>query len=477
MARGNMIVSVVDVGQGQCTFVEIYNSANTKIVETLLFDCGTDHPSAETQNNLQYIADRVELMDTPTIDCIFFSHSDNDHVSLTMDLLKKFTTKPAVGEVWYGGEYSLYKKGKKDNVLDYLVDNHYCTINDIQTPDADCTDYSKKRKAYEYYLWESSDHSVKVHLLGGNVLDGKLSTDPGTSPPPKKRLRYAEPKNRVSLVCGLYYAGTSYVICGDATFKTMAAIAKVFEGGTSVFGSNFMTTLPHHGSRTTGFAVSSTKSASPKNKAIVKAFADIVNSMTISISAYSMHSHPSMELMNTFLPTIGTPVLKDKRLKGKNLHHLNGYLDLDLTFPTGLRPIKTYHIFESQSNTYSTQYSNFSSLFSKKARFKYNLGGSSAQKADGPIDSTTPLNKFACWTFEIDTSGSSNSLEIGGYTRLGGTLFTGPTTTSKASILSAEEKGEQMEETIPVTQVRTREREIFRPASSLRTMRYHQQTI
>lgn len=478
MARGNMIVSVVDVGQGQCTFVEIYNSANTKIVETLLFDCGTDHESGETQNNLQYIANQVEKMDTPTIDCIFFSHSDNDHVSLTTDLLGKFTAKPKVGEVWYGGEYSLYKKGTKDNVLDYLVKNNYCTKKNIKTMDADSTGYSKSSGDYSYYLWRSSDNTVEVNLLAGNVLDGDLSTDPGTVPPPLKRLRYAEPKNRVSLVCALNYAGYSYVICGDATFKTMSAIEKTFDNGTTVFDNNVMTTLPHHGSRATGFAVSSTASASSKNKAIVSAFAETLNSETISISANGMHFHPSIELMNSFIPESISPILRDPRLKGKNLHHLNGYLDLDLTFPKGLLVFKTYLIFETSSNVFSTQYSNFTVSFSKKASFKYTIGAGSAEKPDGVVSSTTAINEVACWRFHIDKSGSTPASWIGGYPSMAGAQFTKPALASKASSLSfAKGSEEQIEIATPLPQIRTRDRGILQPASTRKTTPYHQQII
>lgn len=473
-----MIVSVVDVGQGQCTFVEIYNPANTKIVETLLFDCGTDHESTQTQNNLQYIADQIETMDTPAISCIFFSHSDNDHVSLTVDLLGKFTTKPTVGQVWYGGERSLYKKGKSENVLDYLVKNNYCTSGDIKTPNADSTGYSKSSGRYKYYLWASSDNSVKVHLLGGNVLDGDLSTDPGTSPPPLKRLRYAEPKNRVSLVCGLYYENFSYVICGDATFKTMAAILKTFENGTTVFNGNVMTTLPHHGSRATGFAVSSSQSASTKNKAIVSAFSETLNSETTSISAYMKHNHPSMELMNSFIPESLSPILKDPRLKGKNLHHLNGYLDIDLTFPSGLSPMKVYQIFETASNTFSTQYSDFGVALNNQARFKYQLGATSAQKPDGVINSTTPINQFACWKYRVDKSSSTPKSFIGGYPNMAGTLFTAPATVSKAAVLSAAEDDEpKIEAMTPIAEVRSRVRLNRPPAFKARSTQYHQQIL
>lgn len=432
-----MIVSVVDVGQGQCTFVEIWNDTNTKIVETLLFDCGTDQESTVTSNNLQYIANQIQTkMDTPAISCIFFSHSDDDHISLTRDLLNKFTVKkPSVGSVWYGGEYDLYEK-RGTNILNYLVTNGYCAKGDIKTVNADYTGYSKLIGNYTHYLWRSGDSSVTVYPIVGNVLaDDDPSVD-STAPPPKKRTRYAEQKNRVSLICGLYYRGFSYVICGDATNKTMAAANTVFSLGTTVFNSNVMTTLPHHGSRATGFAVTSSKAASTKNKTIVNSFATIMNSETLTISAYQLHSHPSMELMNEFIPRATSPILRDPRLKGKNVHHLNGFQDLNLTVPSGLILFKTYYIFETQSNTYSTQYSQ---LFG--ALFSYNLGNTYATKSEGVIPTTPPtsINPFACWIYQINTSGTTVQSYIDGVPYLGGAIFTSAPTTTLARLQSDEQ--------------------------------------
>ena len=148
MSTGKIIVSVVDVGQGKCTFVEIYNTSNT-LIHTLLFDCGSDKQSAETQDNLQYIADKVSGMGTPAFDCIFFSHSDKDHISLTKDLLDKFSSskKPKVKEVWYGGDRTKYTK-YKFNILDYLEAQGYCDTADLKAAPSNYTGYDPDKKKY-----------------------------------------------------------------------------------------------------------------------------------------------------------------------------------------------------------------------------------------------------------------------------------------------------------------------------------------
>src|SRR5215213_899170 len=100
MATGNVVVSVVDVGQGQCTFIEVYDDSTptAKLVHAVMVDCGSDKKSDDTPTNLGYIAAKVQEMAKPAFDCIIFSHSDKDHISLTKDVLDKFppTKKPTV---------------------------------------------------------------------------------------------------------------------------------------------------------------------------------------------------------------------------------------------------------------------------------------------------------------------------------------------------------------------------------------------
>jgi len=54
MATGKMKLTVIDVGQGQCTFMELYDdtSPTPKLINTLLFDCGSNKKSDVTEANL-----------------------------------------------------------------------------------------------------------------------------------------------------------------------------------------------------------------------------------------------------------------------------------------------------------------------------------------------------------------------------------------------------------------------------------------
>lgn len=424
MATGEVHVSVVDVGQGQCTFVEIYDTTG-KLAQTLLFDCGSDKLSTETQTNLKYIADKVSSMDTPAFDCIVFSHSDKDHIYLMYDLLKKFDSKPEIKEVWYGGYRPQYTK-YGHNILDDLQSDYGVLDAQMKSPKAGDTGYDTTTKKYNTYFWKSPDEKVVIRPIKSNVISDDPDIDDGGDITVRTT---AESKNRVSIVCGLYYAGASYVICGDATSKTMASINTLFSDGTTVFDRNLMLTIPHHGSRATGFAVSSSRDASDAAIEVVDTFSGIMKANSISVSAYEKHRHPSLELMNRFIPTVVSPILGDPRLKEVNAHRITAYLDIDLDQPSGWTLVKgASYDFDSKTNTFTTKYSHLITFFA------YNLGDTSVKKSKGRKDISVAINEFASWKYETQTDGS---FLLGGYPNLSSASFT----TAAVASLSLREEG------------------------------------
>ncbi|CAN5747412.1 hypothetical protein BH11BAC7_BH11BAC7_11520 [soil metagenome] len=446
MAIANIVVTVVDVGQGQCTFVEVYDTTPA-LIHTLLFDCGTNHRSPSEGINLDYIVAKVSGMATPAFDCIFFSHSDTDHTNLTANLLLKFTPakKPTVKKVWYGGDrdhYTVIVGSDLFNILDYLVANNYCLTTDIFSPDPDKTDYADPN-TWTGTLWKTGDGTtnVQVYSLIANVLKTTPET-PVTGTPPRKRRKVAEAANRVSIVCGLYYAGASYVICGDATNKTMATINTAFVNGTTFFDNNHMTTAPHHGSRKTGFAVPSSAKASATTAKNVTDFAALVKSRTMTLSVYDHHKHPSLELVNSFIPTITSPFLKDTRFT-PNTHRIvlfnNTNNSIVLVDGSGTKLYNDYYGFDTPTCTFSTWYS----------RFTYNtykLGEALVGPYSALVTPLTAINPNACWRYEISADGSWS---VGGYANLSLPLaiFTGATTTSVAGMaaVTAETKTTEQE--------------------------------
>jgi len=425
MAIGKVVVNVVDVGQGQCTFVEVYDDTAT-LIHTLLFDCGSDKQSANTQTNLRYIADTVSAMAVPTFDLVVFSHSDTDHISLMYDLLQKCSKKPRIKEVHYGGLRANYTK-HGFNILNCLVTQNYCNKEDVEKFLTNDTDYSSVLGEYNYVLWKSNTgvNDVKVRLIAANV----LSSDPDwDSDDGDFETKTAEAKNRVSAVCGLYFVGASYVICGDATNITMAAIGNYFKG-TTVFDNNRMITLPHHGSRATGLAVASGKEANETAVGVVRTFAALMKSHLLTASAYEKHRHPSLELIRYFIPyTEQVPFLQDSRLKEKKAHRVSVNIDLNLQYANATKIAQTYWSFDTPSALFTTRYCDAGPYLS------FTIGsGSNIVKASDGVNS--PLNSFASWVFTTAANGSNT---LSGYDNLGGTSFTAPASSALSDAFAPE---------------------------------------
>ena len=488
MATGLITLTVVDVGQGQCTFLEVYDDSTptAKLIQTVMMDCGSDKKSDDTPTNLKYIAERVASMAKPAFDCIIFSHSDKDHISLTQDVLDLIPAKkkPVVKKVVYGGDYDQYKKNGT-NILSDLQTNGYCKKKDITSPGSYWSNYVPTSGTFEGDpLWESSDKAVKIYSVVANVLSNDPDWDSNDEDLYGSK---AEEKNRVSIICGLYYGGASYVICGDATNITMSATNQHFKG-TTVFNKNKMTTLPHHGSRATAYGVSRAKDPSAAAIKVVDTFAKLLKSMTLSASAFEKHRHPSMQLMSAFIPTLTTPFLRDARLKQKNTHRLSAYVDIEIEIKapptTGVKKKKTSGgtlsreyawSFDSNTCTFTTRYTDPYKIYS------YNLGNKECDESDGVNDNTTTgeeevINPHACWQWVGLSDGSSR---VGGYADLSLplTLFTSgpvalaiqPGELGRRAVWEFDKDGNEIARKVnkpsPVT-VRTKNKPAQQPASS-----------
>lgn len=403
MATGNVIVTVVDVGQGQCTFVEIYDDDGMAptLLHTLLFDAGSDKRSTQTKTNLNYIVNRIVNMAVPKFDCLFFSHSDNDHISLMWYILSEIKRLLApntltIDRVIYGGAWVKYKKRKK-NILDYIYNQGLC--DDMRGEESNYTNYNRVHQDYDSSLWKSDDLSVGVYALAVNVLSdnpnwGQNDLDVEGND--------AEELNRVSLVAGLYYNNRSYIICGDATNETMSAIIKRFNNvPPNFFNNNFMTTLPHHGSRITGYAVHGAQQPSLKSMFIVTGFADLLKSQTITVSAYRKHSHPSLYLMTDFIPTIKTPLIRDPRLSEVNSHRVTANIDFNLLNSQAVVIRQNDdQSFETKINTFSTNY------YIGYTTFSYQIGGLLVNPSQGLVPPAAAINPFASWQYTTPAAGN-----------------------------------------------------------------------
>ncbi|MGV8894028.1 MAG: hypothetical protein ACOH2K_14005 [Burkholderiaceae bacterium] len=401
MATGKIVVTVVDVGQGQCTFVEIWDTADA-LAETLLFDCGTGLIGGKSPNigvNLDYIVARVSSMTPPTFNLVSFSHQDGDHWTLMKTLLEKFTVpkKPVITKVWYAGNRAKFttNKKKKNNLFKYFVDNGYCTELQISQVEDNKTNVTQATGAFDTIFWENSDKKVQLYLLAGSVLTD--TPDDLTRKPTVKQMGACEVINRISLVFMLRYEAKDYFICGDATNRTMAFAN--YYAKNSVFAHSVMLTLPHHGSRKTAFE--NPLDGTNNDALTISTFAQLLRAQTLTVSAFQQFSHPSLRLIEQFTPSTNPlPIVKDKNLT-VNYHSVYVYFDRALSMKrVNNSAITKYQTFASESNIYGTF------CFKKAPTFSVQNILMATLVANANIAGVS-TNPHACWAYTTASGGGT----------------------------------------------------------------------
>lgn len=346
MATAGIQVYSLDVGQGMCTFVEVYNDAD-QIINVLLFDLGSSKNSgAAGRPTVAFLAQQIKKRTPePFIDAIFISHKDSDHVSLIAALLKELPGV-AVGRVCYGGRYEWYSTVLKE--LEKRCDNIYGF-------GVGMSNFSREFGAYVGSLWNRND--VAVYLLAVNTPfknEIAFSSYENISKKPD-----GDQANSKSMVCVVRYQSSDFAISGDATYPTLAYINTLL--GNLRFTWVKMMLLPHHGSRKTTFGLPKTDAKiSDQAKLVVQTFARNMGSKTLIASADTKHSHPSLETTALFQQYADQMPnwWQDDNLTGHR-HYLSAFIDSDLV-ATGVKTIKKgfYKSFQTTWNVFSTLYFN-----------------------------------------------------------------------------------------------------------------------
>jgi hypothetical protein len=350
MATGSIVVNVLDVGQGQGTFVEIYSTGGT-LTNTLLFDLGSAKGSTTAGlPSINYIADKVALMATPKIDYMSLSHKDRDHVNLLVKLITAINLKIApkeleIGMVRYGGVKEWYSNN---------------LIKELEKICPDVDSLSLRHTCYKppstwTPIWLKND--VYVYILLANIptddVDVGAMDELGDDKPD------SELANSVSIISSIWWNNNQFFINGDATFVTFQESNKIFKLVPN-FQEPKMVTLPHHGSRKTTFGLSSsTEDASKEATAVVETFAKKISAKTVTSSAeiFGSYHHPSYDVMTSFNKFADqvTNWYSDPNLD-KNRHYVTAYLDNTMTNSKKATLSGVYSSFETTMNVYSTLY-------------------------------------------------------------------------------------------------------------------------
>ena len=351
MATGNVIITVLDVGQGQGTFVEIYDT-NNNLTNTLLFDLGSAKGSwTAGESSIDYVAAKIATMSTPKIDYMSLSHKDRDHVNLLDRLICSIKNKInpkvlVIGKIRYGGAKEWYS----NNLIGKLAT--YC--NDIQPLKLRHSAYNNSNSSWEA-IWAEND--VYVYIILANIPTDSNHTDWSKIKVTTKV--DSELANSVSIISSVYYANSQFFICGDATFVTFQEFNKLYSSLTT-FDYVKMVTMPHHGSRKTTLGLSySSEEAEQNSIKVVETFAQKIGAKTITASAeiFGKYHHPSLDIMLCFAGYADSAIwYYDPGLDGNNRHYITAFIDITLKNSAGNKLDGRYSSFETEMNVYSTLY-------------------------------------------------------------------------------------------------------------------------
>ncbi|PJI88814.1 hypothetical protein DAH55_09485 [Sphingomonas koreensis] len=328
-------VTMLDVGQGSGTFVEIYTG--TKITATALLDLGSERAKDEAGGpSVDYLVKQLTSMTKPRIDFFSLSHSDSDHINLVQDLLAFFdppgTKKPKkpileIGSVIYGGPRVLYAKHSGTNVL---------TSIEAYQPKGTTKPQPLPSNNSSFYGTAPmfAKDEVEIRLLVGN----HVSSEPRTV---RKKIGDKQWRtdsyslNTYSLIFVVAFDDWEYVITGDATGATIAQANYIIKNQSVKFANVAAMTMPHHSSEPTTFGLTASRTKRQREKErvpdaakkVIDAFAASVAPRTIHASAEDVGSfrHPSAFVMSYFWDYVDTTSWYDDPVLTGNQHLYNAY--------------------------------------------------------------------------------------------------------------------------------------------------------
>jgi hypothetical protein len=302
-------INCLDVGQGTGVLAELYDEdpASNAPAHTILFDLGSEQAKREAgAPSVEYVVRTLNRMEQPTLDAVYLSHSDSDHINLLPDVLSRFDPYERgrnegadtlrVRYAMYGGAWRRYKKGRGRNVLDTL--SRYMRSNDEEdrTPVQPNALSSYRRTSV------SPGRSVgfaELRLLVGNAANTRSGRPTGSSFSNRDGFSI----NTMSLVVVLEALDSQYVMTGDATGATMLMAnqrlryAQEQDHLTNVI----MVTAPHHGSLKTALDLGRVRSRDGARQ-VVRNFVRLLDARSLHVSAgiRKGFNHPSGELLRLF---------------------------------------------------------------------------------------------------------------------------------------------------------------------------------
>ena len=305
-----LLLDCLDVGQGTGVLAALYTAdpAVSAPAHLILLDLGSEQAKREAGvPTVEYVERTLNLMKQPTLDAVFLSHSDSDHVNLINDLLLRFTPYEQgrnegkgtlrIRYAMYGGDWDKYKKGRDLNVLEVL--------NSFMVNNAHQDDWLPVQPSYmtSYRANEVAPARrigfVDLRLLVGNA----ANTRSGRPTKDSLLVKDAFGINTMSLVIVIEAFGSQFVMTGDATGATMKLAAERLSvaHGHGHLKSVFAVTAPHHGSLKSALDLGKVAPGEDA-KEVVQTFIKRLDADSVEVSAgiRKGFNHPSAELLRMF---------------------------------------------------------------------------------------------------------------------------------------------------------------------------------
>lgn len=302
----NIKFHVLNVGQGSGNFIEIFAKDGDVVpATTVLIDLGAEGASTSHHGpSVERIVASLNSMTDAEIACLCLSHSDTDHISMIEQLLSEFSsphdTNPTkkvltIKTAYYGGNYGLYSKRKRENVLK-LVWRYMPGDDEPLSVTTNTSTYVGKGVP----LYEDSTLGFKLPLLIGNTVKAEDAEIDDSFKLPKSG---AVNLNTVSLVVVFDWNTLQFITTGDATGITMLRANTVMGDGVgSFFGTPVMVTVPHHGSISTAFDFTGQGISSSDKRDQILLFARRTGAKLLTASAGNENKfkHPSAYILDLF---------------------------------------------------------------------------------------------------------------------------------------------------------------------------------
>lgn len=245
--EGTLEMTVIDIGQGDCIFLQFPDG------QTMIMDAGSEFGST---NEYDQLTAHLTLRGIDSLDYVFITHSDYDHIRYMQDIFEDYEVK------------NIYMPRVADDMSATWTKTVAAIEEETWTNESGETVDSEIYYTVGDFVIQGEDWTINCHSY--------LEDDY----PSVKESSSAEVKNAVSPVCFLEYADRTIVLTGDSNERNEEYL---LERGVLDKDADVLK-VGHHGSRTS----------------TIQEFLNAVDCeyAIVSYSEDNEYGHPTPELMS-----------------------------------------------------------------------------------------------------------------------------------------------------------------------------------